>query len=53
MKPTALELWFEGSFFCRFGHFDIIRKGEQYYRVNTVTDNVDAIPDFTLKQFAM
>ncbi len=38
--PTALELWFEGSFLCRFMDKDIIRKGSTYYAVNPHSDSV-------------
>ena len=33
MNPTAMELWFEGSFLCRHYGADVIRKNGTYYFV--------------------
>ena len=48
-KPTALELYFEGSFVGRYGHFELFRKGSFFYRINSVTEMVDKVPDTSLE----
>lgn len=53
MRPTALELWFEGSFLGRAGNrYDIFRKGDKFYRVDPTNDDVTEIPDLALQIMA-
>lgn len=50
--PTAMELWFEGSYLGRAGVCDIFRKGERFYRVEPDIERVTEIPDLCLQIMA-
>jgi hypothetical protein len=47
--PTALELWFDGNFVCRWGELDVFQKGNSFYAIWPKIDNVHDLDDEDLK----
>lgn len=47
--PTAMELWFEGSFVARSKSGEIFRKGDSYYLIVLKTEQVVPASDKMLE----